>query len=175
MWGPTNSSCSAMFYIPLLQITSASRKKKRSCISADVLKNPGQSMNYKQTDPEHSPSWNHCMVIMAGHSSMFLLRTNDVINDNVFFYFCWQENVSWMPYISIACVIIYVIGHAIGPSKPDPPVVIYSDAGYSSCSISWSAAWTRHVITDLVNSALWRAWCQPPLCGSRRRIVCCSV
>ncbi|XP_015236826.1 PREDICTED: solute carrier family 2, facilitated glucose transporter member 5 [Cyprinodon variegatus] len=34
----------------------------------------------------------------------------------------FQENVSWMPYISIACVIIYVIGHAIGPS-PIPNVV----------------------------------------------------
>uniref|UniRef100_A0A671TPU7 Solute carrier family 2, facilitated glucose transporter member 5 n=1 Tax=Sparus aurata TaxID=8175 RepID=A0A671TPU7_SPAAU len=31
-------------------------------------------------------------------------------------------SVTWMPYISIACVIIYVIGHAIGPS-PIPYVV----------------------------------------------------
>ncbi|MEQ2296213.1 Solute carrier 2, facilitated glucose transporter member 5 [Ameca splendens] len=31
----------------------------------------------------------------------------------------FQESVSWMPYISIACVIIYVIGHAIGPSGRD--------------------------------------------------------
>ncbi|CAG6021304.1 unnamed protein product [Menidia menidia] len=28
----------------------------------------------------------------------------------------FQESVTWMPYISISCVIIYVIGHAIGPS-----------------------------------------------------------
>uniref|UniRef100_A0A3Q3WAN1 Solute carrier family 2, facilitated glucose transporter member 5 n=1 Tax=Mola mola TaxID=94237 RepID=A0A3Q3WAN1_MOLML len=34
----------------------------------------------------------------------------------------FQESVSWMPYVSIACVIIYVIGHAIGPS-PIPYVV----------------------------------------------------
>ncbi|MEQ2266578.1 Solute carrier 2, facilitated glucose transporter member 5 [Xenotaenia resolanae] len=34
----------------------------------------------------------------------------------------FQESVSWMPYISIACVIIYVIGHAIGPS-PIPSLV----------------------------------------------------
>uniref|UniRef100_A0A3Q2U3B8 Solute carrier family 2, facilitated glucose transporter member 5 n=1 Tax=Fundulus heteroclitus TaxID=8078 RepID=A0A3Q2U3B8_FUNHE len=34
----------------------------------------------------------------------------------------FQENVSWMPYVSIACVIIYVIGHAIGPS-PIPNVM----------------------------------------------------
>lgn len=33
---------------------------------------------------------------------------------------CWQETVTWMPYISITCVIIYVIGHAIGPSESDP-------------------------------------------------------
>lgn len=33
-----------------------------------------------------------------------------------------QESVTWMPYVSITCVIIYVIGHAIGPS-PIPYVV----------------------------------------------------
>ncbi|XP_014897323.1 solute carrier family 2, facilitated glucose transporter member 5 isoform X2 [Poecilia latipinna] len=33
-----------------------------------------------------------------------------------------QASVSWMPYISIICVIIYVMGHAIGPS-PIPAVV----------------------------------------------------
>lgn len=32
---------------------------------------------------------------------------------------CWQDSVTWMPYVSIACVIIYVIGHAIGPSESD--------------------------------------------------------
>lgn len=34
-----------------------------------------------------------------------------------------QDTVSWMPYLSIACVIIYVIGHAIGPS-PIPALLI---------------------------------------------------
>ncbi|XP_049733789.1 solute carrier family 2, facilitated glucose transporter member 5 isoform X1 [Elephas maximus indicus] len=34
-----------------------------------------------------------------------------------------QETVSWMPYISIVCVISYVIGHAIGPS-PIPALLI---------------------------------------------------
>ncbi|XP_004639780.1 solute carrier family 2, facilitated glucose transporter member 5 isoform X1 [Octodon degus] len=34
-----------------------------------------------------------------------------------------QDQLSWMPYISIACVIIYVIGHAIGPS-PIPALLI---------------------------------------------------
>ncbi|KAM9344069.1 solute carrier family 2, facilitated glucose transporter member 5-like [Pholidichthys leucotaenia] len=29
----------------------------------------------------------------------------------------FQETVTWMPYISIACIIIYVVGHAIGPSS----------------------------------------------------------
>lgn len=29
---------------------------------------------------------------------------------------CPQDSVSWMPYLSIACVISYVIGHALGPS-----------------------------------------------------------
>ncbi|XP_013875828.1 solute carrier family 2, facilitated glucose transporter member 5 [Austrofundulus limnaeus] len=34
----------------------------------------------------------------------------------------FQESVTWMPYVSIACVIVYVIGHAIGAS-PIPNVV----------------------------------------------------
>ncbi|KFW85043.1 Solute carrier family 2, facilitated glucose transporter member 5, partial [Manacus vitellinus] len=34
-----------------------------------------------------------------------------------------QTSVSWMSYLSIACVILYIIGHAIGPS-PVPSVMI---------------------------------------------------
>lgn len=34
-----------------------------------------------------------------------------------------QNTVSWMPYISIVCVIVYVIGHALGPS-PIPALFI---------------------------------------------------
>ncbi|NWI38450.1 GTR5 protein, partial [Picathartes gymnocephalus] len=34
-----------------------------------------------------------------------------------------QTAVSWMSYLSIACVIVYIIGHAIGPS-PIPAVMI---------------------------------------------------
>ncbi|CAN8198766.1 unnamed protein product [Coccothraustes coccothraustes] len=34
-----------------------------------------------------------------------------------------QATVSWMSYLSIICVIAYIIGHAIGPS-PIPPVMI---------------------------------------------------
>ncbi|XP_018413019.1 PREDICTED: solute carrier family 2, facilitated glucose transporter member 5 [Nanorana parkeri] len=29
----------------------------------------------------------------------------------------YQTTVNWMPYLSIVCVIVYVIGHAIGPSS----------------------------------------------------------
>ncbi|NWX25175.1 GTR5 protein, partial [Notiomystis cincta] len=34
-----------------------------------------------------------------------------------------QATISWMSYLSIACVILYIIGHAIGPS-PIPAVMI---------------------------------------------------
>ncbi|MBV97646.1 Solute carrier family 2, facilitated glucose transporter member 5, partial [Eschrichtius robustus] len=34
-----------------------------------------------------------------------------------------QDTVSWMPYVSIACIISYVIGHALGPS-PIPALLI---------------------------------------------------
>lgn len=42
-----------------------------------------------------------------------------------------QESMTWMPYVSIACVIIYVIGHAIGPSESDPTVLIYARTDYN--------------------------------------------
>ncbi|KAK9954288.1 hypothetical protein ABG768_016369 [Culter alburnus] len=34
----------------------------------------------------------------------------------------FQTTLDWMPYVSIVCVIVYVIGHAIGPS-PIPTVI----------------------------------------------------
>ncbi|KAL6081975.1 hypothetical protein STEG23_002229, partial [Scotinomys teguina] len=34
-----------------------------------------------------------------------------------------QDTISWMPYVSIVCVIVYVIGHAVGPS-PIPALLI---------------------------------------------------
>ncbi|XP_036034770.1 solute carrier family 2, facilitated glucose transporter member 5 isoform X2 [Onychomys torridus] len=34
-----------------------------------------------------------------------------------------QDTISWMPYVSIVCVIVYVIGHALGPS-PIPALLI---------------------------------------------------
>ncbi|XP_059111406.1 solute carrier family 2, facilitated glucose transporter member 5 [Peromyscus eremicus] len=34
-----------------------------------------------------------------------------------------QDTVSWMPYVSIVCVIVYVVGHALGPS-PIPALLI---------------------------------------------------
>uniref|UniRef100_A0A8C0SJH1 Solute carrier family 2, facilitated glucose transporter member 5 n=1 Tax=Canis lupus familiaris TaxID=9615 RepID=A0A8C0SJH1_CANLF len=34
-----------------------------------------------------------------------------------------QDTISWMPYVSIACVICYVVGHALGPS-PIPALLI---------------------------------------------------
>uniref|UniRef100_A0A8C9L081 Solute carrier family 2, facilitated glucose transporter member 5 n=1 Tax=Panthera tigris altaica TaxID=74533 RepID=A0A8C9L081_PANTA len=31
-----------------------------------------------------------------------------------------QDTISWMPYVSIACIIAYVVGHALGPRPPGP-------------------------------------------------------
>lgn len=41
----------------------------------------------------------------------------------------WQESTTWMPYISITCIIIYIIGHAIGPSECDRASV----GGWGGC------------------------------------------
>lgn len=36
-----------------------------------------------------------------------------------------------MPYISITCVIVYVIGHAIGPSESGPRHCLFTHTDYS--------------------------------------------
>ncbi|KAJ3586726.1 hypothetical protein NHX12_013120 [Muraenolepis orangiensis] len=54
-----------------------------------------------------------------------------------------QESVSWMPYISIACVIIYVMGHAIGPS-PIPYVVTTEMFRQSSRPAAFMVAGSVH-------------------------------
>lgn len=50
--------------------------------------------------------------------------------------FCGQESVTWMSYVSIACVIVYVIGHAIGASESDPPVLTCTHSDYNTLK-SW--------------------------------------
>lgn len=94
---------------------------------------------------------------------------------------CWQESVTWMPYISITCVIIYVIGHAIGPSESDPTtgylhthwlqqgpplaeVLFGCDQTYNdtccksalSCFETWaSSRWPWRVVARLLLLLLW--------------------
>ncbi|XP_056129132.1 solute carrier family 2, facilitated glucose transporter member 5-like [Lampris incognitus] len=58
-----------------------------------------------------------------------------------------QENVSWMPYISIACVITYVIGHAIGPS-PIPYVMTTEMFRQSSRPAAFMVAGSVHWLSN---------------------------
>ncbi|XP_034445445.1 solute carrier family 2, facilitated glucose transporter member 1a [Hippoglossus hippoglossus] len=64
-----------------------------------------------------------------------------------------QENVTWMPYISISCVIIYVIGHAIGPS-PIPYVVttemFMQSARPAAFMVAGSVHWLSNFTVGLV-------------------------
>ncbi|XP_022060485.2 solute carrier family 2, facilitated glucose transporter member 1a isoform X1 [Acanthochromis polyacanthus] len=64
-----------------------------------------------------------------------------------------QETVTWMPYVSIACVIIYVIGHAIGPS-PIPYVVatemFRQTARPAAFMVAGSVHWLSNFIVGLV-------------------------
>ncbi|KAG7276513.1 hypothetical protein CRUP_021293, partial [Coryphaenoides rupestris] len=55
----------------------------------------------------------------------------------------FQDAVSWMPYVSIACVIIYVMGHAIGPS-PIPYVVTMEMFRQSSRPAAFMVAGSVH-------------------------------
>ncbi|KAM4610669.1 solute carrier family 2, facilitated glucose transporter member 5 [Polymixia lowei] len=59
----------------------------------------------------------------------------------------FQESVSWMPYVSIACVIIYVIGHAIGPS-PIPYVVTTEMFRQSSRPAAFMVAGSVHWLSN---------------------------
>ncbi|CAB1416237.1 unnamed protein product [Pleuronectes platessa] len=64
-----------------------------------------------------------------------------------------QESVTWMPYISISCVIIYVIGHAIGPS-PIPYVVttemFMQSARPAAFMVAGSVHWLSNFTVGLV-------------------------
>uniref|UniRef100_A0A3B4FBY9 Solute carrier family 2, facilitated glucose transporter member 5 n=1 Tax=Pundamilia nyererei TaxID=303518 RepID=A0A3B4FBY9_9CICH len=63
-----------------------------------------------------------------------------------------QETVTWMPYVSIASVIIYVIGHAIGP--PIPYVVatemFRQTARPAAFMVAGSVHWLSNFIVGLV-------------------------
>uniref|UniRef100_A0AAQ4NU42 Solute carrier family 2, facilitated glucose transporter member 5 n=1 Tax=Gasterosteus aculeatus aculeatus TaxID=481459 RepID=A0AAQ4NU42_GASAC len=65
----------------------------------------------------------------------------------------FQESVTWMPYISIICVIIYVIGHAIGPS-PIPYVVtaemFRQSARPAAFMVAGSVHWLSNFTVGLV-------------------------
>ncbi|KAG7227100.1 hypothetical protein INR49_022447 [Caranx melampygus] len=64
-----------------------------------------------------------------------------------------QETVTWMPYISITCVITYVIGHAIGPS-PIPYVVttemFRQSARPAAFMVAGSVHWLSNFTVGLV-------------------------
>ncbi|XP_053546409.1 solute carrier family 2, facilitated glucose transporter member 5 isoform X3 [Bombina bombina] len=65
----------------------------------------------------------------------------------------FQETVSWMPYLSIACIITYVIGHAIGPS-PIPYVItteMFRQASRPSAfMVAGSVHWLSNFIVGLI-------------------------
>lgn len=62
-----------------------------------------------------------------------VVRSNSVLSP--------QDTISWMPYVSIACVIIYVVGHALGPSmspRAAPSGVLASSPAPSALETSGS-------------------------------------
>ncbi|XP_029434775.1 solute carrier family 2, facilitated glucose transporter member 5 isoform X2 [Rhinatrema bivittatum] len=59
----------------------------------------------------------------------------------------FQTTISWMPYLSIVCVIIFVIGHAIGPS-PIPYVVTTEMFRQSSRPAAFMVAGSVHWLSN---------------------------
>uniref|UniRef100_A0A672FLU8 Solute carrier family 2, facilitated glucose transporter member 5 n=1 Tax=Salarias fasciatus TaxID=181472 RepID=A0A672FLU8_SALFA len=64
-----------------------------------------------------------------------------------------QDSVSWMPYFSIGCVIVYVMGHGIGPS-PIPYVVttemFRQSARPAAFMVAGSVHWLSNFVVGLV-------------------------
>lgn len=64
-----------------------------------------------------------------------------------------QDTISWMPYLSIACVISYVIGHALGPS-PIPALfiteVFLQSSRSSAFMVGGSVHWLSNFTVGLV-------------------------
>nr|XP_012775398.2 solute carrier family 2, facilitated glucose transporter member 5-like [Maylandia zebra] len=64
-----------------------------------------------------------------------------------------QETVTWMPYVSIASVIVYIIGHAIGPS-PIPYVVatemFRQTARPAAFMVAGSVHWLSNFVVGLI-------------------------
>ncbi|XP_003471269.3 solute carrier family 2, facilitated glucose transporter member 5 [Cavia porcellus] len=61
--------------------------------------------------------WGRRRLLLLGFSTCFLACVVLTVA------LVLQDQLTWMPYISIACIIIYVIGHAVGPS-PIPALLI---------------------------------------------------
>lgn len=58
-----------------------------------------------------------------------------------------QESLQWMPYVSIGCVIVYVMGHAIGPS-PIPTVITTEIFRQSSRPAAFMVAGSVHWLSN---------------------------
>ncbi|XP_034028103.1 solute carrier family 2, facilitated glucose transporter member 5-like [Thalassophryne amazonica] len=66
----------------------------------------------------------------------------------------FQEAVTWMPYVSITCVIIYVTGHAIGPS-PIPYVVTTEMFRQSARPAAFMVAGSVHWLSNFTVGLLF--------------------
>ncbi|XP_059547341.1 solute carrier family 2, facilitated glucose transporter member 5-like isoform X1 [Myotis daubentonii] len=65
-----------------------------------------------------------------------------------------QTTVSWMPYLSIGCVLIYVIGHALGPS-PIPALIITEIFLQSSRSSAYMVGGSVHWLSNFTVGLLF--------------------
>ncbi|XP_037129622.1 solute carrier family 2, facilitated glucose transporter member 5-like isoform X2 [Syngnathus acus] len=66
----------------------------------------------------------------------------------------FQESVTWMPYVSITCVIIYISGHAIGPS-PIPYVVTTEMFRQSARPAAFMVAGSVHWLSNFTVGLLF--------------------
>ncbi|XP_016070055.1 PREDICTED: solute carrier family 2, facilitated glucose transporter member 5 [Miniopterus natalensis] len=65
-----------------------------------------------------------------------------------------QNTVTWMPYLSITCVILYVVGHALGPS-PIPSLLITEIFLQSSRSSAFMVGGSVHWLSNFAVGLLF--------------------
>uniref|UniRef100_A0A7N6FC65 Solute carrier family 2, facilitated glucose transporter member 5 n=1 Tax=Anabas testudineus TaxID=64144 RepID=A0A7N6FC65_ANATE len=96
---------------------------------------------------------NHIQFVTVGTGAVNVFMTISAVGDIHSFREICFTSVTWMPYISIACVIIYVIGHAIGPS-PIPSLMttemFRQSARSSAFMVAGSVHWLSNFTVGLV-------------------------
>uniref|UniRef100_A0A672L4G9 Solute carrier family 2, facilitated glucose transporter member 5 n=1 Tax=Sinocyclocheilus grahami TaxID=75366 RepID=A0A672L4G9_SINGR len=92
----------------------------------------------------------HVQYVTVGTGAVNVFMTIAAVShllSLLLFFFNFITSLDWIPYVSIVCVITYVIGHAIGPS-PIPNVITTEMFRQSSRPPAFMVAGTVHWLSN---------------------------